>query len=235
MPFNAIMTLRKLCNHPALAFRKGRVVWSKTVELKKNKKRMFRETTSGSRSMRGKSAVVMNKLTGKSNSVSTGKPSKQIGGTCGGVSAGRRKRRSDDSESDKDSDENREQCEDDEEEDFPLNEVAWEDSGKLLVLSKVLPLWHREGHKVLLFSQTQSMLNLIEVLLRDHFNFRFMRLDGSTAIAKRQSIIDTFNSDPSVFLMLLTTRTGGVGISLTAANRVVLLDPDWNPQTDVQV
>ena len=49
-----------------------------------------------------------------------------------------------------------------------------------------------------------------------------------------EGIINKFNNDPSVFVMLLTTRTGGVGISLTAANRVVLIDPDWNPQTDVQ-
>ena len=112
--------------------------------------------------------------------------------------------------------------------------LTWRDSGKLLVLSKVLPLWLTEGHKVLLFSQTQSMLNLMEIMMKE-FSFRYMRLDGSTPVHRREGIIDTFNSDDSVFIMLLTTRTGGMGISLTAANRVVLVDPDWNPQTDVQV
>eukprot|EP00606_Chrysophyceae_sp_TOSAG23-5_P000069 GSChrysophyteH2.ASY1.ANO1.1275.1 assembled CDS len=107
------------------------------------------------------------------------------------------------------------------------------DSGKLLVLSKVLPLWHSEGHKVLLFAQTQGMLNLIELMMRE-FNFRYLRLDGSTPVSRREGIIDKYNSDPDVFVIILTTRTGGVGISLTAANRVVLVDPDWNPQTDVQ-
>jgi SNF2 family DNA or RNA helicase len=101
------------------------------------------------------------------------------------------------------------------------DDLKWEDSGKLTVLAKVLPLWYNEGHKVLLFSQTQSMLNLLEVMMKE-FSFRYMRLDGSTPVARREGIIETFNKDPTVFLMILSTRTGGVGISLTAANRVVL-------------
>ncbi len=54
-------------------------------------------------------------------------------------------------------------------------------------------------------------------------------MDGDTPVKKRAALVAQFNRDPSVFVMLLTTRTGGVGISLTAANRVVLFDPDWNP------
>lgn len=50
-----------------------------------------------------------------------------------------------------------------------------------------------------------------------------------------QNLIDRFNSDESIFVMLLTTRTGGVGINLTGADRVILFDPDWNPSTDMQV
>ena len=81
--------------------------------------------------------------------------------------------------------------------------------------------------------QTQSMLNLIEMMIKQ-LSYNYMRLDGSTAISKREGIISKFKEDDSVFIMLLTTRTGGVGISLTAANRVVIVDPDWNPQTDIQ-
>ena len=65
------------------------------------------------------------------------------------------------------------------------------------------------------------MLNLVEVMIKQ-LSYSYLRLDGSTTINKRQGIIDAFNNDPSIFVLLLTTRTGGVGISLTAANRVVL-------------
>ena len=65
------------------------------------------------------------------------------------------------------------------------------------------------------------MLNLVEVMIKQ-LSYSYLRLDGSTTINKRQGIIDSFNNDPSIFVLLLTTRTGGVGISLTAANRVVL-------------
>jgi len=60
------------------------------------------------------------------------------------------------------------------------------------------------------------------------------RIDGDTNVASRQKMVNTFNNDSSYFGMLLTTKTGGVGLNLTGANRVVLFDPDWNPQTDAQ-
>jgi DNA excision repair protein ERCC-6 len=108
--------------------------------------------------------------------------------------------------------------------------ISWVDSGKLLVLSKILPLWYKENHKVLIFSQTVSMLYLIEDMLQE-MNFTYLKLDGHTPVGKRSQLISTFNEPNSkYFVMLLTTRTGGVGISLTAANRVILFDPDWNPQ-----
>ena len=48
-------------------------------------------------------------------------------------------------------------------------------------------------------------------------------------------MVDRFNSDAGIFAALLTTRVGGVGVDLTGVDRVVLIDPDWNPQTDAQV
>lgn len=112
--------------------------------------------------------------------------------------------------------------------------VDWSVSGKLLVLGKILPLWFREGHKVLVFCQMHSMLNLVEAMLRD-LDMVYLRMDGHTPVQKRQGIIRDFNHTPGIFVLLLTSRTGGVGISLTAANRVILVDPDFNPQTDIQV
>ena len=60
-------------------------------------------------------------------------------------------------------------------------------------------------------------------------------MDGTTPVDTRQSRIDEFNSDPSLFVFLLTTRVGGIGICLQGADRVLIYDPDWNPSSDIQV
>ena len=65
-------------------------------------------------------------------------------------------------------------------------------------------------------------------------SYTYVRLDGNTAVSKRLNLIDEFNSDESIFIFLLTTRAGGLGINLTGANRVILMDPDWNPANDLQ-
>ena len=88
--------------------------------------------------------------------------------------------------------------------------VDWSVSGKLLVLGKILPLWRREGHKVLVFCQMHSMLNLVETMLRD-LGMVYLRLDGHTPVQRRQGIIRDFNHLPEIFVLLLTSRTGGGG------------------------
>lgn len=57
----------------------------------------------------------------------------------------------------------------------------------------------------------------------------------SMPLLTAQNLIRDFNGNDSMFIMLLTTRTGGVGVNLTGADRVILFDPDWNPSTDMQV
>ena len=64
--------------------------------------------------------------------------------------------------------------------------------------------------------------------------FAFCRMDGSTPIVKRQALVDLFNGRADIFLFLLTTRVGGLGINLVGADRVILFDPDWNPSVDIQ-
>ncbi|KAF1741741.1 hypothetical protein MXB_3253, partial [Myxobolus squamalis] len=66
------------------------------------------------------------------------------------------------------------------------------------------------------------------------FQYTFLRLDGKCPISRRQPLIDRFNQDSSIFIFLLTTKVGGVGINLIGADRVVIFDPDWNPSTDTQ-
>jgi len=107
------------------------------------------------------------------------------------------------------------------------------DSGKLEVLAKILPLWKKQGHRVLLFCQWKKMLNILQKFVVKQ-EWKFFRMDGNTNVASRQQMVDKYNNDESIFLMLMTTRTGGVGLNLTGADRIIIYDPDWNPQTDIQ-
>eukprot|EP00026_Physarum_polycephalum_P000777 Phypoly_transcript_00778.p1 GENE.Phypoly_transcript_00778~~Phypoly_transcript_00778.p1 ORF type:complete len:1043 (+),score=239.81 Phypoly_transcript_00778:241-3129(+) len=109
----------------------------------------------------------------------------------------------------------------------------WERSGKLRVVEQILPMWRQQGHKVLLFCQTRQMLDIVESFVREK-EYKFLRLDGMTAIKQRMALVDTFNNDPTYFIFILTTKVGGLGINLVGADRVLLFDPDWNPSTDVQ-
>lgn len=60
-------------------------------------------------------------------------------------------------------------------------------------------------------------------------------MDGSSSQAERAAIVDRFSTDPSVAILLLTTRVGHLGLNLSAASMVVFLEHDWNPQVDLQV
>merc|ERR1712136_516412 len=61
-----------------------------------------------------------------------------------------------------------------------------------------------------------------------------MGMHGGVGVKQRQPLVKLFNEDPSIFLFILTTRVGGLGVNLTGADRVVIFDPDWNPSTDAQ-
>ncbi|CAA2934044.1 CHROMATIN REMODELING 8 [Olea europaea subsp. europaea] len=108
-----------------------------------------------------------------------------------------------------------------------------ERSGKVKVVAQVLKVWKEQGHRVLLFSQTQQMLDILEnFLVADGYNYR--RMDGLTPVKQRMALIDEFNNSADVFVFILTTKVGGLGTNLTGANRVIIFDPDWNPSTDMQ-
>ncbi|KAH7038080.1 SNF2 family N-terminal domain-containing protein [Microdochium trichocladiopsis] len=107
-------------------------------------------------------------------------------------------------------------------------------SGKMQVVKALLQMWKRFGHKTLLFSQGVQMLNILEDFVKRQDGISYIRMDGSTAIKDRQTLVDRFNKDPTLDLFLLTTKVGGLGVNLTGANRVIIFDPDWNPSTDVQ-
>uniref|UniRef100_A0A8C7IFH6 DNA excision repair protein ERCC-6 n=1 Tax=Oncorhynchus kisutch TaxID=8019 RepID=A0A8C7IFH6_ONCKI len=107
----------------------------------------------------------------------------------------------------------------------------WKRSGKLMVVESLLRLWFKQQHRVLLFTQSRQMLGILEVFVREN-GYTYVKMDGTTTIASRQPLIARYNE--SIFVFLLTTRVGGLGVNLTGANRVIIYDPDWNPSTDTQ-
>lgn len=109
-----------------------------------------------------------------------------------------------------------------------------ERSGKMKVVAQVLKVWKEQGHRVLLFAQTQQMLDILETFLIAS-DYTYRRMDGATPIKLRMALIDEFNNSNDVFVFILTTKVGGLGTNLTGANRVIIFDPDWNPSTDMQV
>ncbi|XP_078250692.1 SWI/SNF-related matrix-associated actin-dependent regulator of chromatin subfamily A containing DEAD/H box 1 isoform X2 [Pogona vitticeps] len=117
--------------------------------------------------------------------------------------------------------------------DFKLEMDLILDSGKFRTLTRILSEFKEKGDRVVLFSQFTMMLDILEVLLK-HEQHRYLRLDGKTQIADRIHLIDEFNSDMGIFIFLLSTKAGGLGINLTSANVVILHDIDCNPYNDKQ-
>ena len=91
-------------------------------------------------------------------------------------------------------------------------------------------------HRVLIFCQMKQMLDIIETdLFKQHMpSVTYMRLDGATDANKRHAVVQTFNADPSIDCLLLTTHVGGLGLTLTGADTVIFVEHDWNPMKDLQ-
>eukprot|EP00884_Botryococcus_braunii_P010359 jgi/Botrbrau1/19324/Bobra.0073s0055.1 len=109
-----------------------------------------------------------------------------------------------------------------------------DNSGKMVLLDKLLPKLRERQSRVLIFSQMTRLLDILEdyCLYRQ---FKYCRIDGNTSGEDREMQIDDFNREGSErFIFLLSTRAGGLGINLYTADIVVLYDSDWNPQMDLQ-
>ena len=107
------------------------------------------------------------------------------------------------------------------------------DSGKLAKLDELLGQLKIEGHRVLLYFQMTRMIDLMEEYLT-YRNYKYCRLDGSTKLEDRRDTVHDFQTRPEIFIFLLSTRAGGLGINLTAADTVIFYDSDWNPTIDSQ-
>uniref|UniRef100_A0AAQ4RL93 Chromodomain helicase DNA binding protein 1-like n=1 Tax=Gasterosteus aculeatus aculeatus TaxID=481459 RepID=A0AAQ4RL93_GASAC len=115
---------------------------------------------------------------------------------------------------------------------FEMGEHLVEASGKLSLLDGMLTHLHKGGHRILLFSQMTRMLDI----LQDYMEFRgysYERLDGSVRGEERNLAVKNFSSN-DIFVFLLSTKAGGVGLNLTAADTVIFMDSDFNPQNDLQ-
>ena len=123
----------------------------------------------------------------------------------------------------------------------PRSRNSREARGKLQLLDKLLPRLKGGGHRVLIFSQMTRVLDVLEDYSRSR-GHSYERLDGGVTGRARQAAIDRFcgpedgsgDEADGAFLFLLSTRAGGQGINLVAADTVIVFDSDWNPQNDAQ-
>jgi superfamily II DNA or RNA helicase len=117
---------------------------------------------------------------------------------------------------------------------YQINENIIRSSGKFALLDQMLPKLKAAGHRVLMFTQMTAVMTILE----DYFTYRgylSLRLDGSTPAEEREKRMYKYNApDSPYFIFLLSTRAGGLGLNLTAANTVIIFDSDWNPMMDLQ-
>ncbi|XP_012139061.1 ATP-dependent helicase brm isoform X3 [Megachile rotundata] len=107
-------------------------------------------------------------------------------------------------------------------------------SGKFELLDRILPKLKATNHRVLLFCQMTQLMTIMEDYLGWR-GFMYLRLDGTTKAEDRGDLLKKFNDPGSeYFLFLLSTRAGGLGLNLQAADTVIIFDSDWNPHQDLQ-
>ena len=117
-------------------------------------------------------------------------------------------------------------------EDICYSDWIFRSSGKFELLDRILPKLKAFNHRVLIFTQMTHLMDIMQI----YFDFRgikHLRLDGATK--DRGEMTDKFNDENSEYdVFLLSTRAGGLGLNLQAADTVIIFDSDWNPQMDLQ-
>ncbi|KAG1347443.1 protein CHROMATIN REMODELING 4 [Cocos nucifera] len=116
-----------------------------------------------------------------------------------------------------------------------LHEMRIKASAKLTLLHSMLKILHKDGNRVLIFSQMTKLLDILEDYMTIEFGPKtFERVDGSVSVVDRQAAIARFNQDKTRFVFLLSTRSCGLGINLATADTVIIYDSDFNPHADIQ-
>ncbi|KAJ2261595.1 putative DNA helicase ino80 [Coemansia sp. RSA 376] len=106
-------------------------------------------------------------------------------------------------------------------------------SGKMAALDRLLIKLKQEGHRVLLYFQMTKTIDLFEEYLT-YRKYTYLRLDGASKISDRRDMVMDWQTRDDIFIFLLSTRAGGLGINLTAADTVIFFESDWNPTVDSQ-
>ncbi|KAG0686949.1 putative DNA helicase ino80 [Pichia californica] len=107
------------------------------------------------------------------------------------------------------------------------------ESAKLKKLDQMLVDLKKGDHKCLIYFQMTRMMDLMEEYL-SYRQYKYIRLDGSSKLSDRRDLVNDWQTNPELFIFLLSTRAGGLGINLTAADTVIFYDSDWNPTIDSQ-
>merc|ERR1711939_280477 len=117
---------------------------------------------------------------------------------------------------------------------YALRNHEWLASGKVQKTLELLRRFMAEGSRTLIFSQFVMVLDILELVLENE-RIRYFRLDGNTKVSERQDLINTFSEEGNETpVFMLSTKAGGAGINLAAANKVIVFDSGFNPQDDVQ-
>ena len=106
-------------------------------------------------------------------------------------------------------------------------------SGKLEMLSELIPEYLGQGHRILIFSQFVKALDSVRAMLEKK-NIPFYFLSGSTSAKDRLDMMDSFNSGSGIDVFLISLKAGGTGLNLTGADTVIHLDPWWNVAAENQ-
>ncbi|KAA1468433.1 hypothetical protein DENSPDRAFT_833719 [Dentipellis sp. KUC8613] len=107
-------------------------------------------------------------------------------------------------------------------------------SGKIELLSRILPKFFATGHRVLIFFQMTKVMDIMEDFLK-MMGWKYLRLDGGTKTEERAGHVQLFNAkDSEIKVFILSTRAGGLGLNLQTADTVIIFDSDWNPHADLQ-
>lgn len=115
-----------------------------------------------------------------------------------------------------------------------IDEKLIRSSGKVELLSRILPKLFATDHRVLIFFQMTKVMDIMEDFLK-MMGWKYLRLDGGTKTDERASYVQLFNEKNSdIRVFILSTRAGGLGLNLQTADTVIIFDSDWNPHADLQ-
>lgn len=110
----------------------------------------------------------------------------------------------------------------------------WEDSAKITKAMELLTDIQAKGEKTIVFSQWTSLLDLIEIPLKNKLGIGYCRYDGGMSPTQRNNAVQSFVDDSHIRVMLCSLRAGNAGLNLTVASRVIIMDPFWNPYIEMQ-